>query len=71
MSRALETSEPSWKGVSGKKGADITVEQNLEKGLMISGREDEILEVLINLITNAAEACPNGGEIRLILLFAG
>jgi PAS domain S-box-containing protein len=65
MSRALETSEPSWKGVSGKKGADITVEQNLEKGLMIRGREDEILEVLINLITNAAEACPNGGEVRL------
>ena len=65
MSRALETSEPSWKGVSGKKGADITVEQKLQKGLMIRGREDEILEVLINLITNAAEACPNGGEIRL------
>jgi signal transduction histidine kinase len=65
MSRALETSEPSWKGVSGKKGADIMVEQKLQKGLMIRGREDEILEVLINLITNAAEACPNGGEIRL------
>jgi CheY-like chemotaxis protein len=32
---------------------------------MIRGREDEILEVLINLITNAAEACPNGGEIRV------
>ncbi len=65
MAGALETSEPFWKGVSGKKGVDIAVEQNLEKGLMIRGREDEILEVLINLITNAVEACPNGGEINV------
>ena len=65
MSKAMEASEPSLKGVPGKSGVGITVEQDLKKGVITRGRDDEILEVLVNLITNAAEACPNGGEIRL------
>ncbi|MGC8604509.1 MAG: hybrid sensor histidine kinase/response regulator, partial [Desulfomonilaceae bacterium] len=65
LGKALDESEPSWKSDSLAKIQDITVESDLEKGLLIRGREDEILEVLINLITNAAEACSNGGKIKL------
>ncbi|MCL5123345.1 MAG: ATP-binding protein, partial [Deltaproteobacteria bacterium] len=63
--KALEMSSPKWKGHSGKLAANINVKQDLENGLFVEGRDDEILEVLINMITNAGEACSNGGEITL------
>jgi signal transduction histidine kinase/ActR/RegA family two-component response regulator len=45
----------------------IRVSQKLEHGVMIHGRDDEIFEVIVNLIKNAAEACPKGGDISLNL----
>ncbi|MGC8658060.1 MAG: PAS domain S-box protein, partial [Desulfomonilaceae bacterium] len=63
--KALEISDPSWTNSSDRRPAKINVKQDLQKGLFVRGRDDEILEVLINLIKNAGEACPNGGEITV------
>jgi PAS domain S-box-containing protein len=62
---AAEISEPLWKAQPEKKGVKVNVQLDLAKGCLVQGRENEIFEVLVNLIRNAAEALPDGGDIEV------
>ena len=62
---AAEVSKPLWKSDPEKKGIKIDLQLDLEDGCLVKGQENEIFEVLVNLIRNAAEAMPQGGDIEV------
>ena len=62
---AAEVSKPLWKTDSEKKGIKIDLQFDLEDGCLVKGQENEMFEVLVNLIRNAAEAIPQGGDIEV------
>ena len=62
---AAEVSKPLWKSDSEKKGIKIDLQLDLEDGCLVKGQENEMFEVLVNLIRNAAEAMPQGGDIEV------
>ena len=63
--QAADISRPWWKTNLEKKGLQIKMGLNLKDGCMVLGKESELFEVLINLIKNAAEAMPDGGNINI------
>jgi CheY-like chemotaxis protein len=60
---AAEISEPLWKTEPDKRGIRVNLRLELEEGCLVQGKENEITEVFLNLIRNAAEALPDGGDI--------
>ena len=62
---AAEVSRPFWKSDPEKKGIRIDMQLDLEDGCLVKGQENEVFEVLVNLIRNAAEAMPNGGDMEV------
>ncbi|MEJ2716395.1 MAG: ATP-binding protein [Deltaproteobacteria bacterium] len=65
VSEAIEVSKPWWRTRPEKEGISVTVRRKLESGCLVKGKENEVFEVVINLMKNAAEALPGGGEIRV------
>jgi CheY-like chemotaxis protein len=63
VNQAIDMSEPWWKTKPAKDGVTITLERDLESGLMIMGRRSELFEVVVNLIKNSVEAMAGGGGI--------
>ena len=62
---AAEFSKPLWKAEPAKKGIKVDLQLDLEDGCLVKGNENEIFEVLVSLIRNAAEAMPDGGDIEV------
>ena len=62
---AAEVSKPLWKSDPEKKGIKIDLQLDLEDGCLVKGQENEMFEALLNLIRNAAEALPQGGDIEV------
>ena len=62
---AAEFSKPLWKAEPEKKGIKIDLQLDLEDGCLVKGQENEMFEVLVDLIRNAAEAMPDGGDIEV------
>ena len=60
---AAEISKPLWKAEPEKKGIKVDLQLDLEDGCLVKGQENEMFEVLVNLVRNAAEAMPDGGNI--------
>jgi two-component system cell cycle sensor histidine kinase/response regulator CckA len=60
---AIEMTKPLWKTGPEKEGIDIKMTHRLEPGCFVKGTESELLEVIFNLVKNAAEAMPEDGEI--------
>jgi PAS domain S-box-containing protein len=65
VDEAVEMSKPWWKTKPEKDGISITLSRKLHKGCYVEGNENEIFEVAVNLIKNAAEAMSKGGELRV------
>jgi PAS domain S-box-containing protein len=63
--QAIEFSSPWWKATPEKEGIKIFLNRRLSEGCLVNGQENEIFEVLVNLIKNAVESMPLGGEINL------
>ncbi|MFZ5868726.1 MAG: PAS domain-containing hybrid sensor histidine kinase/response regulator [Thermodesulfobacteriota bacterium] len=63
--QALSLCESWWQADPERKGAAVRVNHALEPGCLVLGTESELLEVAVNLIKNAAEAMPDGGEIKV------
>ena len=62
---AAEVSEPLWKSDPEKERIKIDLHLDLEDGCLVKGQKNEMFEVLVNLIINAAEAMPDGGDIEV------
>ncbi len=62
---AAEISKPLWKAEPEKRGTKVNLQLHLDEGCLVFGKENEIFEALVNLISNAAEAMPDGGDIEV------
>jgi PAS domain S-box-containing protein len=65
LRQAAEMSRPLWKTNPELKGITISLALQLEPNCVVRGKENEFFEVAINLMKNAAEALPKGGEIKV------
>ncbi|MEW6351151.1 MAG: response regulator [Thermodesulfobacteriota bacterium] len=65
VQQAVELSRVWWQTIPEKDGISIKVTTVLEPGCWFDGQESEIFEVVLNLLRNAVEALPMGGEIRV------
>jgi two-component system, cell cycle sensor histidine kinase and response regulator CckA len=63
--QAIEMSKIWWKTIPEREGISLNMAENLGRHCMVQGRQNEIFEVVINLIRNAVEALPGGGDIRV------
>lgn len=65
VQQAANITTPWWKTGPEKNGIPVRLSLELENGCTIRGKRNEIFELLVNLIKNAAEALPAGGTISL------
>ena len=54
-----------WKAVPEKEGIKIDLILDLQDRCLVSGKANELFEVLLNLVKNAAQAMPKGGKIQI------
>lgn len=65
VEEAVQMSQPWWKSEPERKGFSIRFSTEFSDDCHILGKENEIFELAVNLIKNAAEALPKGGEISV------
>lgn len=65
VKQSVEMTKPWWKTLPEKEGLKIDLRLSLSDGCLVRGTESEMFEVLVNLVKNAAEALPRGGEISI------
>ena len=61
----VELTKSWWKTLPEKQGIRVDLELYLRDKCLVSGKKNEIFEVVVNLIKNATEALPNGGLIEV------
>jgi len=61
--QAAELTKTWWKTTPQKQGIAINLRPRLNDGCVLAGKKHEMFEVVVNLIKNAVEALPEGGEI--------
>ena len=69
MKQTAEMTKPLWKTGPDKEGIRIALNLKLMERCFVNAKESEIMEVLVNLVKNAVEALPTGGEIRIKTFF--
>jgi len=62
---AVALTSPKWKDEPESRGLNIDLKTYLRSGSPIEGNPEEIREAIINMILNALEAMPQGGDIHL------
>ncbi|MEJ2716396.1 MAG: PAS domain S-box protein [Deltaproteobacteria bacterium] len=65
VERAIEVSRSWWQTSTEREGINLLFYRYLENDCLVKGNEDELFGVAVNLIRNAVEALPQGGEIKL------
>lgn len=65
IENAVDMSQPHWKDQAQARGATIQMKVSLEDSPTIRGNAAQLCQVLVNLIINAAEALPRGGDIQI------
>lgn len=63
VEEAVQMSQPWWKSEPERKGLSIRFSTDYAEGCHVLGKENELFELAVNLVKNAAEALPQGGEI--------
>jgi signal transduction histidine kinase len=65
---ALAITRPRWHNLAQREGRAIQVRCEIGAELMVMGNAAELRELLINLIINAIDALPSGGDLTLRLI---
>jgi PAS domain S-box-containing protein len=65
--QAIQMTRPWWKEEPRKRGSTVVVREDLAADCYVSGSKNELFEVSVNLLKNAAEALPKGGAIDVSL----
>lgn len=65
VQEAIDLTRPRWRGDAQRRGVPIQVAHRLAERCTVLGDAGELLEVLTNLILNALDAMPNGGELTI------
>lgn len=65
INEAISITQPMWKSQTEAKNTSITVRTELDEVPHVAGQASELREVLTNLIFNAVDALPRGGDIIL------
>ncbi|MFC1836963.1 PAS domain S-box protein, partial [Thermodesulfobacteriota bacterium] len=63
--QAIEMSKIWWKLAPERMGIQVKMSQDFDERCMVAASETELLEAVMNLIKNSAEALPEGGEIHV------
>ena len=66
---AIEIAKPRWKDEAQGKGIPIEVVSHFDKVPAVAGSASELREVITNMIFNAIEAMPKGGQIEIRTLW--
>lgn len=65
VDRVVQTSRSRWQTIARENRIQLKVDNSLQKGCQIRGTESEFVEIILNLIQNAAEALQTSGEVRI------
>lgn len=65
VNEAIQLTQPRWKDEAESKGILIQINQNLSPVPTINGTPAGLLDIIINIIFNATDALPNGGDINI------
>ncbi|MCK5256527.1 MAG: response regulator, partial [Deltaproteobacteria bacterium] len=65
INNALDFTKTRWKDETESKGIKIKIKKDLSPLPSIAGSASELREVFTNLINNALDAMPQGGEIKI------
>lgn len=65
VAQAVDMTKIWWQTMPEKNGISVRLSSNLQSGCMVEGRQGELFEVAVNLVKNAAEALPEGGDITV------
>jgi len=65
---ALAITRPRWHNLAQREGRAIQVRSEIDAPLLVLGNAAELRELLINLIVNAIDALPSGGDLTLRLI---
>jgi signal transduction histidine kinase/ActR/RegA family two-component response regulator len=65
LKQVVELTSFKWKDEEQARGININIDMDLKEVKPIAGNPSEIREVFVNLLLNAVEALPKGGEIIL------
>jgi signal transduction histidine kinase/CheY-like chemotaxis protein len=63
--QSVEIAKPKWTSQSQIQKKFINVELDLKSGGFVEGAENEVREIFVNLISNAVDAMPHGGLIKI------
>ncbi|NIO05183.1 MAG: PAS domain S-box protein [Proteobacteria bacterium] len=65
VKEVLELTRPRWKDESESRGIRFRIKEELKANRPVEGIPSELREVLINLVINALDAMPSGGELTI------
>ncbi|HEX8845003.1 MAG TPA: PAS domain-containing protein [Pyrinomonadaceae bacterium] len=65
ITTTVEIAKPKWESKSGRRSGSINVQIESKDGVHVLGERAELREVLLNLLFNAVDAMPDGGEIEI------
>jgi signal transduction histidine kinase len=65
LREAIALTEPRWRDLAQRTGVRIEVHLDLAAVPPVLGEAGELCEVLVNLLNNAADALPDGGQITV------
>jgi two-component system cell cycle sensor histidine kinase/response regulator CckA len=71
VNQAVELTRPWWELVPSADGKRINLNLDLSNGCFVRSKEDDLFEVAVNLIKNAAEALPDGGDMSIRIKIEG